>query len=149
MSKPLEKNDPAYWMLEQGRKDPSKRSTTTVYMEGCYICEDPEFALMGLPLCKPCFDCGGHIAADDCICNKCGSDDREFITIKVEVSNPKDASTETWQLWGKQTSADDVEFRFLQRDKVRMDYDEFMAVYVVDGSEIDQWHALLKQQRCG
>lgn len=68
MSIPLKKDDPAYWMLEQGLKDPSKRSTTTVYKAGCYICEDPEFALMGLPLCYPCRDCGAHVAADESVC---------------------------------------------------------------------------------
>lgn len=74
MSKPLSKDDPAYWMLEQGLKDPSKRSRTTVFKEGCYICEDPEFSLMGLPLCRPCEKCGGHVAADDTRCDDCGYD---------------------------------------------------------------------------
>lgn len=72
MSIPLKESDPAYWMLEQGRKDPSKRSTTTVYNEHCYICRDPEFALMGLPLCFPCHNCKGHVPADDSICTDCG-----------------------------------------------------------------------------
>jgi hypothetical protein len=74
MSIPLKPDDPAYWMLEQGRNDPSKRSTTTVYRDGCYICEDPEFSLMGLPLCFPCHKCGGHVAADDTVCDDCGFD---------------------------------------------------------------------------
>lgn len=67
-------NDPAYWMLEQGRNDPSKRSTTTVHRDGCYICEDPEFSLMGLPLCWPCEKCGGHVPADDTRCDVCEHD---------------------------------------------------------------------------
>jgi len=46
MSIPMHPDDPAYWLLERGRNDPSQRSTTTVYKSGCYICEDPEFALM-------------------------------------------------------------------------------------------------------
>lgn len=67
-------DDPAYFLLEQGRKDPSKRSKTTVYKEQCYICEDPEFALMGLPLCYPCYKCNGHVPADDSICSDCKTD---------------------------------------------------------------------------
>lgn len=74
MSVPLKKSDPAYWMLERGRADPSKRSKTTVYSERCYICRDPEFSLMGLPLCFPCEKCGGHVAADDTRCDDCGFD---------------------------------------------------------------------------
>lgn len=74
MSKPLSPSDPAYFLLEQGLKDPSKRSTSTVFSETCYICNDPEFALMGLPLCQPCSDCGGHVAADDAFCDDCEAD---------------------------------------------------------------------------
>jgi hypothetical protein len=70
-------SDPAYVLLEQGLKDPSARSTTTVFQQGCYICEDPEFSLMGLPLCYPCSKCGGHVAADDCTCDICHQDQRE------------------------------------------------------------------------
>lgn len=72
MSVPLKKSDSCYWMLEQGRKDPSKRTETSVYKENCYICRDPEFSLMGLPLCFPCNKCGGHVAADDIKCDDCG-----------------------------------------------------------------------------
>ena len=70
-------NDPAYWMLEQGREDPSKRSQPTVYRGGCYICRDEEFALMGLPLCWACYVCGGHVAADDTRCDECTHDHSE------------------------------------------------------------------------
>jgi hypothetical protein len=48
---------------------------TDVYKVGCYICEDPSFARMGLPLCRPCAKCGGHVAADDTVCDDCGHDD--------------------------------------------------------------------------
>lgn len=65
----MQSDDPAYWMLSSG-----PRSTPTVYREGCYICEDPEFAQMGLPLCFPCALCGGHVAADDSVCDDCGAD---------------------------------------------------------------------------
>lgn len=75
MSVPLKKTDPAYWMFEQGLSDPSKRSTSTVHKDGCYICEDPEFSLMGLPLCYPCVKCGGHVAADDTVCDVCNYED--------------------------------------------------------------------------
>jgi hypothetical protein len=64
MSIPMKKNDPAYWMLDDGFE-----STPTVHNTQCYICNDPEFAQMGLPLCYPCYDCGGHVPADDCICD--------------------------------------------------------------------------------
>lgn len=74
MSQPLLPDDPCYWMLEQGRKDPSKRSKPEVYQEGCFICEDEEFALMGLPLCYACESCGGHVPADDTVCTDCGHD---------------------------------------------------------------------------
>lgn len=82
MSVPMKLNDPAYWMLEQGRKDPSKRSTSTVYNDKCYICNDPEFSLMGLPLCYPCVKCGGHVAADDSRCDDCGADQQELMSDK-------------------------------------------------------------------
>lgn len=45
-------SDPAFWMLLDGHQ-----STPVVYHEGCYICEDPEFAAMGMPLCRPCPEC--------------------------------------------------------------------------------------------
>jgi hypothetical protein len=78
MSLPLRKDDPAYWMLEQGLKDPSKRSVTTVYDANCYICQDPEFSLMGLPLCYPCDKCGGHVPADDSVCTDCKFDNYPY-----------------------------------------------------------------------
>lgn len=73
-------DDPAYWMLQKGRSDPTWRSTPEVFEAGCYICEDPEYALMGLPLCKPCPMCQreggseGHVPADDTVCSVCGYD---------------------------------------------------------------------------
>lgn len=78
-----QQGDPAYWMLEQGRKDPSKRSKTTVHDPDCYICKDPEFSLMSLPLCYPCpvpvdgSPCGRHVAADDTECGIDGHDAQE------------------------------------------------------------------------
>lgn len=57
-------------------------SSTNVYDDRCYICRDPDFARMGLPLCYPCPECKtksdgkilGHIAADDTECSVCGFD---------------------------------------------------------------------------
>jgi hypothetical protein len=73
MSVPMRPDDPAYWMLQQGLDDPSKRSVATgPYRDSCYICRDPEFSLMGLPLCRACPSCKGHIAADDNRCDDCG-----------------------------------------------------------------------------
>lgn len=74
MSIPLKPDDPAYFLLRRGLEDPSCRSSPTVYLETCYICRDPEFALMGLPLCYACSKCGGHVPADDCTCDACGAD---------------------------------------------------------------------------
>lgn len=68
--------DPAFWMLLDGHT-----STPVVHRDGCYICEDPEFAQMGLPLCRACPDCIragrglGHVPADDDVCDECGDQD--------------------------------------------------------------------------
>jgi ribosomal protein L37E len=69
-------DDPAHVLLTDGYT-----SRTTVYDERCYICRDPEFSQMGLPLCRECEECGrtgrglGHVAADDCVCSACGYDE--------------------------------------------------------------------------
>lgn len=44
----------------------------------CYICNDPDFARMGLPLCTACMKCKGHVAADDTICDDCGEDQMDL-----------------------------------------------------------------------
>lgn len=62
LSLPMKPDDPAYWMLHD------EFTTTPVkdlFRDSCYICTDPEFAQMGLPLCYACGTCGGHVAADD------------------------------------------------------------------------------------
>lgn len=51
--------------------DPRIYSIPEVYEEGCYICEDPDYAMMGLPLCFACPECGSHVAADEGYC-ECG-----------------------------------------------------------------------------
>lgn len=74
-----QEDDPAHILLTDGHT-----TTPSVYRKGCYICEDPEFAQMGLPLCRPCPNCStiagepaGHIAADDCVCDDCDYDQEE------------------------------------------------------------------------
>jgi hypothetical protein len=67
-------NDPGYFLLRDNRQSQPK-----VHRKGCYICEDMEFARMGLSLCNLCCECtkqrgkpSGHIAADDGQCDDCG-----------------------------------------------------------------------------
>lgn len=75
MSRRMDPSDPSYFLLEDDYV-----STTTVFSDRCYICCDPEFAQMGLPLCRECPKCKeegkglGHIAADDTQCTVCGYD---------------------------------------------------------------------------
>lgn len=69
MSEPMKKSDPAYWLLEEGLSGKRKIKVAEVYNPTCYICTDPEFALMGLPLCYKCYLCGAHVPADDMICD--------------------------------------------------------------------------------
>lgn len=64
-------DDPAYALLLD---DFTTTPDPLIQRAGCYICDDPEYALMGLPLCYACPACGGHIAADDCVCDDCGRD---------------------------------------------------------------------------
>lgn len=70
--------DPAYFLLSSGHV-----STPRVYRESCYICCDPEYAQMGLPLCNPCPACqnagrgDGHVPADDEECDDCLYNARE------------------------------------------------------------------------
>ena len=64
MSLPMKSDDPAYWMLFDGVE-----TTPTTYNKDCYICNDPEFAQMGLPLCPSCLICGAHVPADNNICD--------------------------------------------------------------------------------
>lgn len=67
MSVPMKTTDPCYWMLFD-----EHTTTPTIFRKGCYICEDPEFAQMGLPLCRVCPVCSGHVPADDEACDDCG-----------------------------------------------------------------------------
>lgn len=45
-----------------------------VFKSGCYICEDPDYARYGLPLCQKCPLCGGHVPADSTVCDECSWD---------------------------------------------------------------------------
>lgn len=73
---PGDAGDPAYALLLD-----DFTSTPVVYEQSCYICRDPEFAAMGLPLCRKCPECvrqgrgDGHIPADDTSCTACGYED--------------------------------------------------------------------------
>lgn len=69
MSVKMKPSDPAYWLLEEGLSGKREIKKPEVYSENCYICTDPEFALMGLPLCYACYKCGGHVPADDSVCD--------------------------------------------------------------------------------
>jgi hypothetical protein len=69
-------SDPAFWMLFDGHQ-----SMPVVHRDGCYICEDDEFAQMGLSLCRACPECVragrglGHVPADDETCDDCDAQD--------------------------------------------------------------------------
>jgi hypothetical protein len=64
----LQPNDPAYFM-----KFDEHKSVPVIFKEGCYICEDSEFAQIGMPLCTICCKCKkGHVPADDGSCDECG-----------------------------------------------------------------------------
>ncbi len=74
MAVKMKPGDPASWMLFDGVE-----TTPVVHSDTCYICNDDEFARMGLPLCRACPFCGGHVPADDDICDDCGRSEWEQI----------------------------------------------------------------------
>lgn len=65
----MKSTDPAYFMLFD-----EHTSKPMVYNKDCCICKHPEYAKMGLPLCYACYNCGGHVPADDVVCDECGKD---------------------------------------------------------------------------
>lgn len=69
----MKTSDPAYSLLHD-----DVVSVPQVYSDDCYICRDPEFSQMGLPLCKPCFACQGHVAADDDVCDDCAASQHDL-----------------------------------------------------------------------
>ncbi len=79
--------DRAYFLLLDGH---TSTPDLSIFREHCYICRDPEFAQMGLPLCKPCEDCKvGHVPADDVICDDCGADAYELWLARTEEGDSK------------------------------------------------------------
>jgi hypothetical protein len=70
MAKLTRSTDPAFGLLLD-----NVTSVPVVHRSGCYICEDSEYAQMGLPLCRKCQFCEGHVAADDTVCDDCGREE--------------------------------------------------------------------------
>jgi hypothetical protein len=66
--------DAEKWLYDH----PDISSTPTVYSEDCYICRDPDFSRMGMPLCYECMFCEGHVAADDAKCDDCGREQERY-----------------------------------------------------------------------
>lgn len=67
---PMAADDPAQAYMTGGHF-----SVPTVADPGCYICQDPEYAQMGMSLCMACPQCGNHIPADEgpyCPRSACG-----------------------------------------------------------------------------
>lgn len=82
-------SDPAYVLLLDGHT-----STPEVFRANCYICTDPEFAQMGMPLCKLCEVCKtGHVPADDEECDDCGANAREIWEAAQYAEYLKDQNT--------------------------------------------------------
>lgn len=74
--------DPAFRLLLDDFTSEHAPGVQEIGLErGCYICQDPEFAQMGLPLCRKCPECvrqgrgPGHIPADDSVCDECGHEE--------------------------------------------------------------------------
>ena len=116
MSKRMSPDDPAYWMLTDGFET---KPNLEIYNKDCYICNDPEFAQMGLPLCFPCLICGEHVAADDYICVKGHeqpTDPQEELLVRekhgLEITEELKAQAASMQ---KQTDVDDVFSSFPRR----------------------------------
>lgn len=88
-------HDPAMSLLN----DPNVRSFSRLHPDKisntCYICLDPEFSAMGLPLCYPCAACGGHVTADDTVCDECGVDQQELF-MEAQIKACMDAGGHAW-----------------------------------------------------
>lgn len=92
--------DPAYPLLFD-----DITTMPVIYSHDCYICNDHEFAQMGLPLCRICPACGGHIAADDTRCDSCGLCDQSFYesleALSVESSYSDLLTMAAYLFWSK------------------------------------------------
>lgn len=85
--------DPAYRLLADGATSTPPEG---VFDDKCYICNDPEFSQMGLPLCQACPACTakpgpgvGHVPADDIICTDCGYDLQAHYEEKNNAPSPE------------------------------------------------------------
>jgi hypothetical protein len=114
MSRPLPPNDPAQILLQ----DPNVFSTPHpgVYDHHCYICNDREFAQLGMPLCRPCPECRrlqrgqGHIPADDNFCTVCGQNEDDYEEAWLWIQSRADdirvlwpvefVISDQWGAWG-------------------------------------------------
>ena len=107
MSRSLPLTDPCYFMLAEGMHDETKRSVQRgPKRTGCYICEDPEYALMGLPLCTACPKCSGHVAADDSCCDDCGHDSYESWCEEQEKAEQKKVND---AIFGKEGTDEEID----------------------------------------
>ena len=78
----MKPGDPAYWMLHDGIE-----TIPVVHNKTCYICNDSEYAQMGLPLCYECLVCSAHVPADDQECDNGHmqpSDPQEELNLRKE-----------------------------------------------------------------
>lgn len=84
--------------MERALYNDGYTSSTTVHDSSCYICNDPDFARMGLPLCRECDKCKeegrglGHVPADDVECSVCGWD--EYAAYMEEQENAADSGND-------------------------------------------------------
>lgn len=81
--RPMDYEDPAQVLVSQGGF-----TVPTIYRQGCLICMDPEYALMGMTLCRPCPVCNGHIPGDDTTCDDCAYD---LMDGDYEIQTPVEA----------------------------------------------------------
>lgn len=102
---------------EDERAEPGAHSDT------CYICRDPSYAERGLPLCRACPACGGHIAADDNRCEVCGLIDQHFWEVEREAVK---------EMWTTQQVFDALDHCFEDKDyeKVQPTDDQLGAARV-------------------
>lgn len=109
-------DDPAAWML---RDDFTSTPVSGLYRGDCYICRDPEFAQMGLPLCYECPLCRGHVPADDTICTDCGEDAQPILQARYDLIEAKQAYYFGDYRFGKWEPGGGGAYSFSERDPER------------------------------